>query len=113
MADNRNILDDFKVNHEVKEIDANVKLKVGIIGCGWIADAHIREYLKMPDVELVAFADLVPGKAEKFATKHGVSGNYYLSHADMLDNEELDAVSICTYNRTHAECAIYALNKGL
>ena len=113
MADNRNILDDFKNNHDVKVIDTSVKLKVGIIGCGWIADAHIREYLKMPDVELVAFADLVPGKAEKFATKHGVEGRYYLSHADMLDNEELDAVSVCTYNRTHAECAIYALNKGV
>ena len=72
MADNRKILDDFKTNQDVKVIDSSVKLKVGIIGCGWIADAHIREYLKMPDVELVAFADLIPGKAEKFAKKHGV-----------------------------------------
>jgi predicted dehydrogenase len=31
----------------------------------------------------------------------------------MLDNEELDAVSVCTYNRTHAECVIYALKKGI
>ena len=72
MADNRNILDDFKTNHDVKVIDTSVKLKVGIIGCGWIADAHIREYLKMPDVELVAFADLIPGKAEKFAKENGI-----------------------------------------
>ena len=92
MAENRNILDDFKVNHEEKTIDTNVKLRVGIIGCGWIAEAHLKEYLNMPDVEVVAFADLVPGKAEAFAKQNGTSGRYYLSHADMLDNEELDAV---------------------
>ena len=39
----------------------------------------------------------------------------YRSHKEMLDDEslKLDAVSVCTYNRTHAECAIYALNKGV
>ena len=37
----------------------------------------------------------------------------YPSHKEMLDAEQLDAVSICTYNATHAECAIYALNKGV
>ena len=35
-------LDDFKVNQEVKTIDASKKLRVGIIGCGWIADAHMK-----------------------------------------------------------------------
>ena len=113
MAESKSILDEFKTNQEVKEIDTSVKLKVGIIGCGWIAKAHMREYLKMPDVEVVAFADLIPGKAEAFAQKYGIDGRCYPSHADMLDNEELDAVSICTYNCTHAECTIYALNKGV
>lgn len=38
----------------------------------------------------------------------------YPDHKSMLDAEtDLDAVSICTYNRTHAECAIYALEKGV
>jgi len=37
----------------------------------------------------------------------------YRSHKELLDNEELDAVSVCTYNCTHAECAIYALEKGV
>ena len=43
------------------------KLKVGIIGTGWIADAHAQKYKMMEDVEVVALADLIPGKAEKFA----------------------------------------------
>ena len=69
----------------------------------------------MPDVEVVAMADLIPGKAEKFKETWNVPGEvrYYPSHKEMLDNEELDAVSICTYNATHAECTIYALEKGV
>ncbi|MBE7042302.1 MAG: Gfo/Idh/MocA family oxidoreductase [Ruminococcaceae bacterium] len=95
-------------------VDAEKKVKVGIIGTGWIADSHIACYKEMPDVEIVAGADLVPGKAEAFFKKHGVEGvKCYPDHASMLDNEELDAVSVCTYNRTHAECTIYALKKGV
>ena len=41
------ILDQFKENQEVKTIDGSKKLKVGIIGTGWIADAHILYYNKI------------------------------------------------------------------
>lgn len=109
-----NILDQFKENQEKKTIDASKKLKVGIIGTGWIADAHIQQYKLMPDVEIVAGADLVPGKADAFFKKWEVEGvRTYPSHKEMLDSEQLDAVSICTYNAAHAECAIYALEKGV
>ncbi len=100
------------VEEEKKVIDK--KFKIGIIGTGWIAESHIESYLQMEDCEIVAAADLIPGKAEKFMEKYGVTGvNFYPSHKEMLDNEELDAVSVCTYNMTHAECTIYALNKGV
>ena len=113
MADNN--LDAFKNNAEEKTTaDDGRKLKIGIIGTGWIAGSHIVEYMKMPDVEIVAGADLVPGKAEEFFKKYGVEGaRCYPDHKSMLDAEELDAVSVCTYNRTHAECTIYALEKGV
>jgi predicted dehydrogenase len=65
-------LDAFKENQEVKEIDLSKKVKIGIIGTGWIADSHIGVYKNMPDVEVVALADIVPGKAKKFAEKHGL-----------------------------------------
>ena len=98
-------------------VDTNRKLRVGIIGCGWIAEAHIKSYLNQPDVEIVAGADLIPGKAEAFFKKFGVEGvkTDYASHKEMLDDEslQLDGVSICTYNRAHAEPAIYALKKGV
>ncbi|MGM9652396.1 MAG: Gfo/Idh/MocA family protein [Eubacteriales bacterium] len=110
-------LDAFMSNQEVKTVDASRKLRIGIIGTGWIADSHIASYKKQPDVEIVAGADLIPGKAAAFFKKHGVEGvkTDYASHKEMLDDESLhlDAVSVCTYNRQHAIPAIYALKKGV
>ena len=110
-----NILDAFKENQETaKEIDTSKKVKVGIIGTGWIAEAHVREYVKMPDVEIVAAADLIPVKAEAFFNRLGIEGvRYYESGHAMLEAEELDAVSICVYNCQHAPCAIDALEHGV
>ncbi|MCR2047020.1 Gfo/Idh/MocA family oxidoreductase [Acetatifactor muris] len=110
-----NILDRFKEVTKETVIDTSRKVRVGIIGTGWIAEAHMNSYLKQPDVEVVAGADLVEGKAEAFFAGYDVDVKCYRSHREMLDDEslQLDAVSICTYNRTHAECAIYALNKGI
>jgi predicted dehydrogenase len=114
MSKDSAILDQFKENQEKNEIDASKKLKIGIIGTGWIADAHITNYKKMPDVEIVAGADLIDGKAKAFFEKWEIEGvRCYTDHKSMLANEKLDAVSICTYNRTHAECAIDSLNAGV
>ena len=110
-------LNDLSVRAEAKKIDTNKKMRIGFIGCGWIAEAHIKSYLNQPDVEIVAGADLIPGKAEAFFKQYGVEGvkTDYASHKEMLDDEslKLDAVSVCTYNRQHAEPTIYALKKGV
>ena len=116
MAEKRaNDLNLFTKDQDNYSIDASKKLKVGIIGTGWIAESHISEYLKMPDVELVGVADLIPGKAEKFLKKWNAPEGVrvYSSHKELIDNEQLDAVSVCTYNMTHAECTIYALEHGV
>lgn len=117
MASSTGILDKFKeTQEEVKEVKSDRKLKVAIIGCGWIAEAHVKSYIKCPDVEIVAAADLIPGKAEAFFDGLGFDTDklrFYPSHKELLDTEELDAVSVCTYNATHAECTIYALEKGV
>ena len=110
-----NILDRFmNIFDEEKKTDTTKKIKVGIIGTGWIAEAHVVGYKKMEDVEIVAAADLVPGKAEKFCKDNGLEGvRCYESGHAMLEAEELDAVSICTYNCQHAPCAIDALEHGV
>ncbi|MBQ9778515.1 MAG: Gfo/Idh/MocA family oxidoreductase [Clostridia bacterium] len=116
MAENKDLFA-FQENQESKEIDTARKLRIGFIGCGWIAQSHVKSFKKQPDVEIVAGCDLVPGKAKAFFEKYGVEGvkTDYKDHKEMLDDEslQLDAVTICTYNRQHAAPAIYALEKGL
>ena len=108
------VLSQFKKAEEEKAVDATKKLRVGIIGTGGIANAHMQSYKRMPDVEVVALADIIPGKAKAFAEKYELpDARCYGSHTEMLDAEELDAVSVCTYNATHAECTIACLNKGI
>ena len=110
----KNSLDAYKFNQDVQVIDTSKKVKIGIIGTGWIASAHIQKYLEMPDVEIVSGADLVPGKAAEFFAENGVENvKCYNSHKELIDAGGVDAVSICTYNSTHAECAIYALEHGV
>ena len=93
------------------------KIRIGIIGTGWIAESHIKSYLKQPDVEIVAGCDLIAGKAKAFFERFGVKNVKcdYKDADDMLADKslELDAVSVCTYNRQHAPCAIAALNAGV
>ena len=110
-------LNDLSDKTEVSVVDTSKKMRIGIIGCGWIADAHMNSYLRQPDVEIVAGADLIPGKAKAFMEKHGVTDakTDYASHKEMLDDESLnlDCVSICTYNCQHKDPAVYALKKGI
>ena len=100
---------------ETRTVDASKKFRYGIIGTGWIADYHMRALLRQPDIEIVAVADLVPGKAEEFLTKYDIPNEVkvYPNHHAMLEAEKLDGVSVCTYNATHAECTIDALEHGV
>lgn len=107
-------LDAFKFNQTEVEIDTSRKVKVGIIGAGWIAEAHIKKYLEMPDVEILAVADIVEGKAQDFIDKFELKdAKAYNSHKELIDAGVVEAVSVCTYNSTHAECTIYSLEHGV
>lgn len=85
--------------------------KIGIIGCGKIAQVrHIPEYADNKNVQLAGYFDAVESRAQDLAKKHG--GRAYTSYADLLKNAEIDAVSVCTANYSHAEIAIAALKAG-
>jgi len=110
------VLSQFKqATTEEKVYDTDHKFKIAIIGTGWIAESHIQSYKNQPDVEIVAAADLIPGKAEKFMERYGVKGvRFYPSHKELIDNEpDLDGISICTYNTQHAAPAIYAMEHDI
>ena len=108
-------MNDFSTNMMAEEREyTGKKFRIGIIGTGGISGSHIRSYLKQPDVEIVAGADLIPGKAaEKFA-EFGIEGaQTFTDYKEMIDTVPMDAVSVCVYNVAHAECTIYALEHGL
>ena len=88
------------------------KLRVDIIGAGNISRSHLGGYKALPDlVELVSVCDIDEQKAKRYAEVNGFP-RYYKDYNEMLAKEELDAVSVCTWNAAHAEATIAALNAG-
>lgn len=88
------------------------KLRVGIIGTGGIAHAHMRSYLKIPEVEVVGGADIIPGKARAFFDEFEMPDALAFESAEELLKTGLDAVSVCTYNTQHEVCTVQALEAG-
>ena len=89
------------------------KLKIGMIGAGNIANAHLDAYKKYaPDAEIVAICDINEERLNETADIFGIEKRY-LTVDEMLANETLDAADVCVWNINHAECTIKALNAGL
>ena len=87
-------------------------MKVGVIGCGTIANAaHIPSYLNNSKVEIKYFCDILPEKAQKCVEKYGC-GTAVQDYKVVLADPEIQAVSICTPNNVHAEIAIAAMRAG-
>ena len=86
-------------------------IRVGIIGCGKIAQVrHLPEYAANPHAEVVAYYDKNRARAEEMAAKYG--GDVCDSYFDLLNRNDIDAVSICVENRSHAEISTAALYAG-
>ncbi|MDD4163988.1 MAG: Gfo/Idh/MocA family oxidoreductase [Eubacteriales bacterium] len=88
------------------------KIKVGIIGTGNISGCHIEGYKALPDLcEVSAVCDIDEDKVKAYAARHGVA-RYYTDYNEMMAKEQLDAVSVCTWNAAHKGAAIAALRGG-
>lgn len=89
------------------------KLKYGLIGAGSNAERkHLSNYTSLPNIELVAICDVNIETAKRLADKYGIK-NVYSNYLEMLNNEELDIVSVCTPNFLHTEISIQALLGGV
>ena len=84
--------------------------KVGIIGCGGISRAHANGY-KAAGMQIVAAADIKQEQLDKFAAEYDV-GKLYTDYTKMLEKEELDIVSICTWPTLHCEMTVKAAEAG-
>lgn len=90
------------------------KVRIGIIGTGGIANVHARYYKQLPNVELVAGTDIIKENVEEFAKKWGIpEKNIFTDYKEMIESVEMDAVSITTPHKLHAEPTIFALKRGL
>ncbi len=86
-------------------------LNIGIIGCGKIAQTrHIPEYAAHSKAHLFGFFDLNSQRAATLAKTYG--GKAYESVEALLSDPEIDAVSVCTANTTHADLTVRALLSG-
>jgi predicted dehydrogenase len=82
----------------------NEMIKIGIIGCGGIAPAHIRVYKNLKNVEVVSLCDLNIERAKFLAAKFRVK-KVYNDYWEMFDKENLELVDICTPVSTHKRIA--------
>jgi len=89
------------------------KLRVGIIGCGKIANVdHVPGYLSIPGVEVVSLMDIEPSQMDKLNQNHGLDAESFQSLTQFLTSG-LDAVSVCTPNCFHYEHTLAAFKAGL
>ena len=83
-------------------------IRVGIIGCGQIAQKrHIPEYINNDFSEIIGYYDINFKRAKDLASLYG--GKAYKAWEDLLSNETIDAVSVCTSNDMHACITVEAL----
>lgn len=87
------------------------KVKVGVVGCGSIAKyRHLPEYHTHPDVDISSVCDVVIERAQAAAQTYGAKA--YTDYMDLINDKEINAVSICAPNVLHAPIAIAALQAG-
>jgi predicted dehydrogenase len=83
-------------------------IRLGVIGCGKIAEKHLQAYKKLPDIE-VTVTDIVP-KGETIAQNYGVG--WHGNPDELISEGSVDAVDICVPTPSHASFIIRALESG-
>jgi predicted dehydrogenase len=92
---------------------SNHRARVGVIGCGYIANkVHLPILLRVPEAEVVAVCDTDDATAEATARRFGI-GNSYTDTAEMLRAMQLDLIDICTPADFHVQALFHALEAGV
>ena len=86
-------------------------MRVGVVGLGWAGEQHLKNYPRMPDVEVVALAGLEEERLHELGDLYGVP-NLYTDYADLVARDDLDIVSVAAPNHLHAPVSIAALKGG-
>ncbi len=86
-------------------------MKTAVVGCGNISKVHFKALNEIQGIEIVAVADIKKERADKKAADYGAKA--YYDFDELLANEELDCVHICTPHYLHTPMALKALAKGI
>ena len=84
-------------------------LKFAIIGCGRIAKNHVRPLTEIPGAKLVALCDLLEDRTRPYRETHGLAA--YQNYHEMLQQEQIDVVSIMTPSGMHPDHAIDVMRR--
>lgn len=89
-------------------------VKIGIIGCGGIANGkHLPALKKLPNVQMVAFCDIIKEKAEQAAKAYGTpDAKVFTDYHDILKMDDIEVVHVLTPNRSHSFITVDALEAG-
>ena len=87
------------------------KLGVAVIGCGNISRSHIPAYLENENTEIRYFCDIIPERADGAVKKYDCGTAVY-DYKQLVDRDDIDIVSVCTHNDTHAPISIDFMRAG-
>lgn len=86
-------------------------MDIGLIGCGRVAQLHLRAYKHIPEANVIAVSDVDLDRAKAFAQAHGIR-KAFKDYQDLFELKNLDYVDICTPTSTHAKIACEAARIG-
>lgn len=86
-------------------------MKAAIIGCGNISRSHLLNLSKIEDVNIVAVCDIKRDRADEKSAQYGAKS--YYDYIEMLNNEIIDVVHICTPHYLHVEMACECLKRNI
>ena len=91
-------------------------MKYALIGCGRISTNHIKAAINNK-LEIVAVCDIVKENMENVLEKHGLTEEKtikrYVDYKKMIDENEIQLISIATESGIHADIALYCIDKGI
>ena len=87
-------------------------MKVGIVGYGWVAGAHIDALNSIEGVEVAAVFSSRSQDDSELSKKHGSSIKSYIDLESMIGSEDLDVISICSYPAQHKDHVIACAKAG-
>lgn len=88
------------------------KIRIGLIGTGWMGGEHGRNVAKNPDAEITAVSTQSKEEVDKLKKETGKDFASYSDYRVILDRKDIDAVIISTPNRFHAEMCIAGAKAG-